>query len=67
MNMINNQIGNEDLADIFNDTEFSAKGKRNKNSKEYLEMLKMYNLEDVCIPEEGQVISAKYNGKSAGQ
>lgn len=65
--MINNQIGNEDLADIFNDTEFSAKGKRNKNSKEYLEMLKMYNLEDVCIPEEGQVISAKYNGKSAGQ
>ena len=36
-------IGNEDLADIFNDVEFSAKGSRNKNTKEYQEMLKLYN------------------------
>ena len=60
-------IGNEDLADIFNDVEFSAKGGRNKNTKEYQEMLKLYNLDEVCIPENGQVVSAKYVGKSADQ
>jgi ribosomal protein S1 len=67
MNMNKQTIGNEDLADIFNDVEFSAKGGRNKNSKEYQEMLKLYNLDEVCIPENGQVVSAKYVGKSADQ
>ncbi len=60
-------IGNEDLADIFNDVEFSAKGSRNKNSKEYQEMLSLYNLDEVCIPESGQVVSAKYIGRFADQ
>ena len=32
MNMNKQTIGNEDLADIFNDVEFSAKGSRNKNT-----------------------------------
>jgi len=65
--MIKNTIGNEELIDIFSEVEFSRKGSRNKNSKEYQEMLKLYRLEEIAIPEEGQVISAKYVGKSAGQ
>jgi ribosomal protein S1 len=67
MNMNKQTIGNEDLADVFNDVEFSAKGSRNKNSKEYQEMLKLYNLGEICIPSNGQVVSGQYIGMSAGQ
>ena len=62
-----NKIGNEDLMDIFDEVEFSKKGTRNKNTKEYQEMLKLYKLDEIAIPEEGQVVTAKYVGKSAGQ
>lgn len=68
MNMIKNTIGNEELIDIFDEIEFSnKKGKRNKDSKEYQEMLKFYRLDEISIPEEGNVVSAKYIGKSSGQ
>jgi len=67
MNMNNKTIGNEDLMDVFENTEFTSKGTRNKNTKEYQEMLKFYKLDDIAIPEAGQVISAKYTGKAAGQ
>ncbi len=65
--MNNKTIGNEDLMDVFENTQFNSKGTRNKNTKEYQEMLKLYNLDQIAIPEEGQVVSAKYVGKSAGQ
>jgi ribosomal protein S1 len=65
--MNNKTIGNEDLIDLFENTQFNSKGARNKNTKEYQEMLKLYNLDQIAIPEEGQVVSAKYVGKSAGQ
>jgi len=67
MNMNNKTIGNEDLMDVFENDQFTSKGTRNKNTKEYQDMLKLYNLEDISIPEEGQVVSAKYTGMSAGQ
>lgn len=67
MNMIKNTIGNEDLMDIFDEDKFSKKGTRHRNTKEYQEMLKLYKLDEIAIPEEGQVVSAKYVGKSAGQ
>ncbi len=65
--MNNKTIGNEDLMDVFENDQFTSKGTRNKNTKEYQEMLKFYKLDDIAIPEAGQVISAKYTGKSAGQ
>ena len=65
--MNNKTIGNEDLMDVFENDQFTSKGTRNKNTKEYQDMLKLYNLEDISIPEEGQVVSAKYTGMSAGQ
>ena len=65
--MIKNTIGNEDLMDVFEEVKFSKKGTRNTNSKEYQEMLKLYKLDEIAIPEKGQVVSAKYVGKSAGQ
>lgn len=65
--MIKNTIGNEDLMDVFEEVKFSKKGTRNTNTKEYQEMLKLYKLDEIAIPEKGQVVSAKYVGKSAGQ
>ncbi len=65
--MIKNTIGNEELMDVFDEVNFSRKGTRNRNSKEYQEMVKFYKLDEISIPEEGQVVSAKYVGKSAGQ
>jgi len=53
--------------DIFDETTFTRKGTRNKSTKEYQEMIKLYKLDEIAIPEEGQVVSAKYVGKSAGQ
>ncbi len=67
MNMNKNTIGNEDLMDVFENTEFTSKGKRNTNSKQYQEMLKLYNLDIIAVPEKGQVVNAKYIGKSSGQ
>lgn len=65
--MNKNTIGNEELMDIFDETVYTRKGTLRKNTKEYNEMVKLYKLDEVAIPEEGQVISAKYVGKSAGQ
>ena len=68
MNMIKTTtIGNEELMDIFDEVEFSNKKGRNKNTKEYQEMLKLYKLDEISIPEEGNVVSAKYIGRSSGQ
>ena len=65
--MNNKTIGNEDLMDVFENDQFTSKGTRNKNTKEYQEMLKFYKLDEVAIPEAGQVVSAKYTGTSSGQ
>lgn len=65
--MNKNTIGNEEMMDIFDETTFTRKGTRNKSTKEYQEMIKLYKLDEIAIPEEGQVVSAKYVGKSAGQ
>jgi hypothetical protein len=67
MNMNKKTIENEDLMDVFDKTLFDSKGTRNRNTKEYQEMLKLYNLDQISIPEEGKVVSAKYVGVSAGQ
>ena len=67
MNMNNKTVENEDLIDVFDDSQFKSKGARNKNTKEYQEMLKLYNLDQISIPTEGQVVSAKYVGVSSGQ
>jgi ribosomal protein S1 len=67
MNMNNNTIGNEEMMDIFDETIFTRKGTRNKSTKEYQEMIKLYKLDEIAIPEEGQVVSAKYVGMAAGQ
>lgn len=66
--MIKNLIETE-IFDIFDDVQFSNKKgiKHNKNSKEYLEMLKLYKLDEVNVPEEGQVVSGKYIGNSSDQ
>jgi ribosomal protein S1 len=58
-------IGNEELAYLFDDDKFTAKG-RNK-SKEHRELEKLYNLDVLFVPERGQVISAEYTGKSSDQ
>ena len=65
--MNNNTIGNEEMMDIFDETIFTRKGTRNKSTKEYQEMIKLYKLDEIAIPEEGQVVSAKYVGMAAGQ
>lgn len=65
--MNNNTIGNEEMMDIFDETIFTRKGTRNRNTKEYQEMIKLYKLDEISIPEEGQVVTGKYVGKSAGQ
>jgi len=67
MNMNNNTIGNEELLDIFDESVFTRKGTRNRSTKEYQEMIKLYNLDVINIPEENQVVSAKYIGMSADQ
>ena len=40
--MNNNTIGNEEMMDIFDETIFTRKGTRNKSTKEYQEMIKLY-------------------------
>lgn len=53
--------------DIFDSNLYSKKGKIVKGNKDYDEMVKFYNLDSVLVPEEGQVVSAKYIGISSGQ
>ena len=60
-------IGNEELAYLFEDANFSAKKGGNKKSKTYQELERLYNLDNIFVPEKGQVVSAKYTGKTAGQ
>ena len=60
-------IGNEELAYLFDDDNFSAKKGRNNKSKEHQELERLYNLDMVFVPEKGQVISAEYTGKVADQ
>lgn len=64
---MNKTIGNEALADIFDDVKFSPRNKKKQQTKEFQQMLKMYKLDNVYSPELGQVISAKYIGKSEDQ
>ncbi len=60
-------IGNEELAYLFDDTNFSAKKGGNKKSKNYQELERLYKLDNIFVPEKGQVVTAKYTGKTAGQ
>lgn len=59
-------IGNEELAYLFDEDNFSPK-KGVKNSKTYQEMVKMYDLDNIFVPEKGQVVSAKLTNKTANQ
>lgn len=66
---MNKQVGNEELACIFDQIEYMSK-KEQKNyrqSKENQDLLRLYKLDDICIPEVGKVVSGRYIGKSAGQ
>jgi len=69
MNMNETTIANPDLAFVFEDDSFSAKGKKSFSniSKEKQELLKLYNLDEVKSPETGQVVSAKFGGKMGDQ
>lgn len=53
--------------DVFEEDIFTRKGTFSKNTKEYNEMIKLYKLDEISMPEEGQVVSAKYIGMSSGQ
>ena len=62
---MNNTIGNEELAYVFEDVGFKTKKKRkNEKSPEYQEFVKMYNIDNIQMPENGQVISTEYIGKT---
>ena len=61
---MNKTIGNEELAYIFEDAEFNTKKRKNEKSPEYQELIKMYNIDNIQIPENGQVISTEYIGKT---
>ena len=70
MNM-NNTIGNEELAYLFEDTSFTTRnGKKIKNetkSPEYLALEKLYGDFDVQVPEKGAVVTATYVGMKSDQ
>ena len=55
-------IGNEELAYLFEETNSTTKG-----GKKNQDLEKMYKLDDVFVPVEGQVVSAKFTGKTADQ
>jgi hypothetical protein len=65
--MTNTVYGDETLLDLFEDDSFSARKKRNKDSKNYQELLKLYKLDEISVPKENTVVTAKYIGKSANQ
>src|ERR1035437_4072545 len=62
-------IENPELAFIFDDDSYN--GRRGKRSfpegKEKEELLKLYQLDDIKFPEQGHVVSAKYQGKTKDQ
>lgn len=61
-------IANSELAFIFDDENYKpGKNTSNYTSKEREELLKMYHLDDIKSPKIGDVVSAKYEGKSNDQ
>lgn len=61
-------IGNEALAYVFDDIKYSSKSKKkNKQPKGFQEIEKMYNLDNVSIPTNGQIVLAKYSGMFSDQ
>lgn len=56
-------IGNPDLDYLFEDNSFKSKNKRKENQ----ELSKLYDSMPLEIPTKGQIINAKYEGKSANQ
>ena len=66
---MNETIGNQELAFVFDFDGYSGKGKKSitYESKEKQELLKLYQLDDIQCPEKGQVVSAKYQGKLGDQ
>lgn len=61
-------IGNPELAFIFENEGYSKKGKKaiSFESKEKEDLLKLYKLDSIRVPVEGQVVSARYEGPSGG-
>ena len=59
-------IGNEELAYLFEDSFSASKNKFSvtSNSPEFLELSKLYESMDVKMPEKGKVFTAKYIGKT---
>jgi ribosomal protein S1 len=55
-------IGNEELAYLFEDEFLTSKNKL--NNKKSPELLKLYESLDIRLPEKGKVVSAKYTGKT---
>jgi len=67
---MNNTIGNEELAYLFEDDSFIArKGNKNKikTSPEYLELEKLYGDLEVQVPERGAVSPSVYVGHLGDQ
>lgn len=61
-------IGNEALAYVFDEVNFSSKNKKNnKRSNSFNEIEKMYNLDKIAIPTKGQIVLAKYIGMTSRQ
>lgn len=59
-------IANPELAFLFEKGN-PKKGLKNLDSKEDKELLKLYNLDSVQVPEKGNIVSAKYCGKTSDQ
>lgn len=62
-----NETGNQELSYVFDDVKFNSKDNKNKKSKEYQKLVALYNMDDIFIPKKGEVVSAKYIGKSSDQ
>lgn len=60
---------NPDLDYLFDDENYTSNGKKSLTvlSKEKEELLKLYKLDDLKSPEKGDIISAKYTGKTRDQ
>lgn len=57
-------IGNEELSYLFTDSNFKTKkGKKTIDQ----ELVKLYGLDEISVPQDGEVVSAKFNGKLYGQ
>ncbi len=62
MNMNNTVYENEELAYLFDEYD-----KNSKASKEKEKLLKLYNLDNIQIPEKGTIVSAKFMGINGDQ